>query len=153
MWLGEQITARGVGNGISLIIFAGIVADLPSALVQTLELGRTGALSALFIIALVIGVVVVVAVVVFMETAQRRIVVQYPKRQVGNRMYRRRGLAPAAQDQHLGRHPADLRLLAAALPGDHRLVPGQRRRARLGAVDRDLSRRTASRSTCWPISA
>ncbi|TAJ95792.1 MAG: preprotein translocase subunit SecY, partial [Reyranella sp.] len=87
MWLGEQITARGVGNGVSLIIFAGIVAALPDALVQTLELGRTGALSALFIIALVVGIVLVVAVVVFVETAQRRIVVQYPKRQVGNRMY------------------------------------------------------------------
>src|SRR6201991_4822190 len=87
MWLGEQITARGIGNGISLIIFAGIVAAFPTAMIQTLELGRTGALSALFIIALLIGVVVVVAVVVFMETAQRRIVVQYPKRQVGNRMY------------------------------------------------------------------
>src|SRR5918995_5143033 len=87
MWLGEQITARGVGNGVSLIIFAGIVAALPGALIQTLELGRTGALSALVIIALVVGVVVVVAVVVFMETAQPRIIVQYPKRQVGNRMY------------------------------------------------------------------
>ncbi len=87
MWIGEQITARGVGNGTSLIIFAGIVAALPSALVQTLELGRTGALSALFIIAMAIGIVAVVAVVVFMETAQRRIVVQYPKRQVGNKMY------------------------------------------------------------------
>jgi preprotein translocase subunit SecY len=87
MWLGEQITARGVGNGVSLIIFAGIVAALPHALVQTLELGRTGALSALFIIALAVGVIAVVAVVVFVETAQRRIVVQYPKRQVGNKMY------------------------------------------------------------------
>src|SRR6201995_4654277 len=87
MWLGEQITQRGVGNGVSLIIFSGIVAALPNALVQTLELGRTGALSALFIIALAVGVLVVVAVVVFMETAQRRIVVQYPKRQLGNRMY------------------------------------------------------------------
>jgi preprotein translocase subunit SecY len=87
MWIGEQITARGVGNGTSLIIFAGIVAALPNALVQTLELGRTGALSALFIIGLAVGIVVVVAVVVFMETAQRRIVVQYPKRQVGNKMY------------------------------------------------------------------
>ncbi|MBV8962175.1 MAG: preprotein translocase subunit SecY, partial [Hyphomicrobiales bacterium] len=67
MWLGEQITARGVGNGVSLIIFAGIVAALPNALVQTLELGRTGALSALFIIGLAVGIVVVVAVVVFME--------------------------------------------------------------------------------------
>src|SRR5713226_6195423 len=87
MWLGEQITARGVGNGVSLIIFAGIVAALPNALIQTLELGRTGALSALFIIALAVGVVLVVSVVVFVETAQRRIVVQYPKRQVGNKMY------------------------------------------------------------------
>jgi preprotein translocase subunit SecY len=87
MWIGEQITARGVGNGVSLIIFSGIVAALPNALVQTLELGRTGALSALFIIALFVGIVAVVAVVVFVETAQRRIVVQYPKRQVGNRMY------------------------------------------------------------------
>ena len=87
MWIGEQITARGVGNGVSLIIFSGIVAALPNALVQTLELGRTGALSALFIIALAVGVLIVVAVVVFVETAQRRIVVQYPKRQVGNKMY------------------------------------------------------------------
>jgi preprotein translocase subunit SecY len=87
MWLGEQITARGVGNGVSLIIFSGIVAALPNAMVQTLELGRTGALSALFIIALAVGVLVVVSVVVFVETAQRRIIVQYPKRQVGNQMY------------------------------------------------------------------
>src|ERR1700676_3811299 len=87
MWLGEQITSRGVGNGVSLIIFPGIVAALPNALIQTLELGRTGALSALFIIALAVGVVLVVSVVVFVETAQRRIIVQYPKRQVGNKMY------------------------------------------------------------------
>jgi len=87
MWIGEQITSRGVGNGTSLIIFSGIVAALPNALVQTLELGRTGALSALFIIALAAGIIAVVAIVVFVETAQRRIVVQYPKRQVGNRMY------------------------------------------------------------------
>ena len=86
MWLGEQITARGVGNGISLIIFAGIVAELPSALVNTLELGRTGALSTLFIIALFIMAVGVIAFIVFMERAQRRILVQYPKRQQGNRM-------------------------------------------------------------------
>jgi preprotein translocase subunit SecY len=87
MWIGEQITARGVGNGVSLIIFSGIVAALPNALIQTLELGRTGALSALFIIALAVGIVLVVATVVFVETAQRRIIVQYPKRQVGNKMY------------------------------------------------------------------
>ncbi|MBW7851293.1 MAG: preprotein translocase subunit SecY [Rhodospirillales bacterium] len=87
MWLGEQITARGIGNGISLIIFAGIVAELPSALAGTLELGRTGALSALFIIILLMMVVAVIAVIVFVERAQRRIIVQYPKRQVGSKMY------------------------------------------------------------------
>ncbi len=86
MWLGEQITARGIGNGISLIIFSGIVANLPSALAGTLELGRTGALSAIFIIFLFIMSVAVIAFIVFMERAQRRIIVQYPKRQMGNRM-------------------------------------------------------------------
>ena len=87
MWLGEQITARGVGNGISLIIFAGIVANLPQALASLLELGRTGAISAAFIIALLLLSVAVVAFIVFMERAQRRIIIQYPKRQQGNRMY------------------------------------------------------------------
>ncbi|MBY0331126.1 MAG: preprotein translocase subunit SecY [Acetobacteraceae bacterium] len=86
MWLGEQITARGVGNGISLIIFAGIVANLPSALVATFELGRTGALSTLFILAFLMMGLLVIALVVFVERAQRRIPIQYPKRQVGNRM-------------------------------------------------------------------
>ena len=87
MWLGEQITERGVGNGISLIIFAGIVANLPSALAGTLELGRTGALSSfliLFFLAMAIGVI---AFIVFVERAQRRILVQYPKRQMGNKMF------------------------------------------------------------------
>jgi preprotein translocase subunit SecY len=87
MWLGEQITQRGVGNGISLIIFAGIVANLPHSLVGTLELGRTGAMSAGIIIVLLILVVLVVCLVVYIERAQRRIVVQYPKRQSGNKMF------------------------------------------------------------------
>ena len=87
MWLGEQITARGVGNGISLIIFAGIVANLPHALITTLELGRTGALSTIFIIIFLFVALAVIAFVVFIERAQRRIPVQYPKRQVGNRMF------------------------------------------------------------------
>ena len=87
MWLGEQITARGVGNGISLIIMAGIVAELPSAMATTLELGRTGALSALFIILLIVMAIAVIAFIVFVERAQRRLIVQYPKRQVGNRMF------------------------------------------------------------------
>jgi preprotein translocase subunit SecY len=87
MWIGEQITARGVGNGSSLIIFAGIVANLPSALVHMLELGKTGALSPLFVLSFMVGAVVIIGFVVFMERAQRRIIIQYPKRQVGQRVY------------------------------------------------------------------
>jgi len=87
MWLGEQITARGVGNGISLIIFAGIVANLPTTIVQTLELSRTGALPPLAAIGLVILAIVVIAIIVFFERAQRRLLIQYPKRQVGNKMF------------------------------------------------------------------
>jgi len=87
MWLGEQITARGVGNGISLIIFAGIVAELPSALAGTLELGRQGAISTFVILGLFIMAIATIAFIVFMERAQRRLLIQYPKRQVGNRMF------------------------------------------------------------------
>jgi preprotein translocase subunit SecY len=87
MWLGEQITQRGVGNGISLIIFAGIVANIPLALASTLELGRTGALSTIFILFLIAMAVGVIAFIVFVERAQRRIIVQYPKRQVGSKMF------------------------------------------------------------------
>ena len=86
MWLGEQITQRGVGNGISLIIFSGIVANLPSALAGTLELGRTGALSTAFIIFLLFMAAAVIYFIVFVERAQRRIIIQYPKRQRGNKM-------------------------------------------------------------------
>ncbi len=86
MWLGEQITARGVGNGISLIIFTGIVAQLPTALAATLDLGRTGALSTAIIIGLLVMAVVVIFCIVFVERAQRRILIQYPKRQRGNKM-------------------------------------------------------------------
>jgi preprotein translocase subunit SecY len=87
MWLGEQVTSRGIGNGISLIIMAGIVAELPSAIANTLELGRQGALSTFVILAILIMAVVVIAVIVFVERAQRRLLIQYPKRQVGNRMF------------------------------------------------------------------
>lgn len=87
MWLGEQVTQRGVGNGISLIIFAGIVAALPSALAGTLELGRTGALSTVVIVGFLVLAAAVITIIVFIERAQRRIIVQYPKRQVGNRMF------------------------------------------------------------------
>ncbi|HVV95195.1 MAG TPA: preprotein translocase subunit SecY [Hyphomicrobiales bacterium] len=82
MWLGEQVTARGIGNGISLIIMAGIVAGLPNAVAGTLELGRQGALSTAVILTVIVMVVAVVTFCVFMERAQRRILIQYPKRQV-----------------------------------------------------------------------
>ena len=87
MWLGEQITARGIGNGISLIIFAGIVAGLPSGLVQVFELARNGSLNTGLLLALLALLLLVVAAVVFIERAQRRLLIQYPRRQVGNRMF------------------------------------------------------------------
>ena len=87
MWLGEQITLRGVGNGISLIIFSGIVAEIPRALASTFELGRTGALSALMIVGIFILVIFTVLFIVFFERAMRKILINYPKRQVGNKMY------------------------------------------------------------------
>ena len=87
MWLGEQITSRGVGNGISLIIFSGIVAELPTALAGTLELGRTGALSSLLIVLLFVMAAAVIAFIVFIERSVRKIVVQYPKRQHGNKVF------------------------------------------------------------------
>ncbi|MBK1625467.1 preprotein translocase subunit SecY [Afifella marina] len=87
MWLGEQITSRGIGNGISLIIFSGIVANLPNALAGTLELGRQGALSTPVILTVMVLVVTVIAFIVFVERAQRRLIIQYPKRQMGNRMF------------------------------------------------------------------
>jgi len=85
MWLGEQITARGIGNGTSLIIYSGIVANLPQAVARTLDLGRTGELSTWFILLIIVLIFGVLATCVFCETAQRRILIQYPKRQVGNR--------------------------------------------------------------------
>ena len=87
MWLGEQITSRGVGNGISLIIFSGIVAELPTALAGTLELGRTGALSVVLILGLFVMAAAVIAFIVFIERSVRKIVVQYPKRQHGNKVF------------------------------------------------------------------
>ena len=83
MWLGEQITARGIGNGISLIIFAGIVAGLPSGLAAILELGRTGQMSTFVILGILVVALAVIAFIVFVERAQRRLLIQYPKRQVG----------------------------------------------------------------------
>ncbi len=87
MWLGEQITARGIGNGISLIIFAGIVAAMPSAVAQLLEQGRTGAISTATMLTVLVVAVALVFLIVFVERAQRKLLIQYPKRQVGNKMF------------------------------------------------------------------
>ena len=87
MWLGEQITERGIGNGISLIIFAGIVAGLPSAIGGTLELARTGSFSLAFVAILLVGAVAITCFVVFVERGQRKILVNYAKRQVGRKVY------------------------------------------------------------------
>ncbi|MGO9483215.1 MAG: preprotein translocase subunit SecY [Rhodomicrobium sp.] len=87
VWLGEQITARGIGNGSSLIIFAGIVAEMPTALSRILEQGRSGVLSPAVIIILLVVMMGVITMVVFFERAQRRLTIQYPKRQIGNRMF------------------------------------------------------------------
>ncbi len=86
MWLGEQITSRGIGNGISLIIFAGIVAGLPSGVAALLELGRTGQMSPFLIMAILVLALAVIAFIVFFERAQRRLLIQYPKRQLGMKM-------------------------------------------------------------------
>ena len=87
MWLGEQITARGIGNGVSLIIFAGIVAEIPRAIVRALALAQEGSLAGWAILLLLVIIVVAIVLIVFIERSQRRVVVQYPKRQVGNRMF------------------------------------------------------------------
>ena len=87
MWLGEQITQRGIGNGISLIIFSGIVAEIPRALATTFELGRTGALSTFVIISIFVILILTIMFIVFMERALRKIPINYPKRQVGNKIY------------------------------------------------------------------
>ena len=94
MWLGEQISERGIGNGISLIIFAGIVAGLPSAVGGTMELARTGEMHSITVLALFVGAILVTSFVVFVERGQRRITVTYAKQQRGNRMY-------AGQNSHL----------------------------------------------------
>ena len=87
MWLGEQITQRGIGNGISLIIFSGIVAEIPRALASTFELGRTGALSVSMILSIFILIICTVAFIVFIERAFRKILINYPKRQMGTKIY------------------------------------------------------------------
>ena len=102
MWLGEQVSERGIGNGISIIIFAGIVAGLPSAVGGTLELARIGELHILLVLLLLALALAVTGFVVFVERGQRRITINYAKRQVGRRMYAGQTSHPAAQAQHGG---------------------------------------------------
>ncbi|RTK93131.1 MAG: preprotein translocase subunit SecY [Rickettsiales bacterium] len=87
MWLGEQISSRGIGNGTSLIIFIGIVSGLPSAIISMFELARKGAISPIIVLTICIGVLVMIATIIFFERAQRKVLVQYPKRQVGNKIF------------------------------------------------------------------
>ncbi len=122
MWLGEQITERGIGNGISLMIFSGIVAALPSAIISTYQFFREGELSLFMLLLISAMMVVVIGVIIFVERGQRRIPVQYAKRVVGRRMYGGQSLALATEDQSDGRDPADLRLFDSDLPGDDRAV-------------------------------
>jgi preprotein translocase subunit SecY len=94
MWIGEQITSRGIGNGVSLIIMAGIVARLPQAIAQLLEGGRTGSMSAVLVIGIVVLTVALVLFICFMERAQRRVLIQYPKRQTARGMQQERSHLP-----------------------------------------------------------
>lgn len=87
MWLGEQISSRGIGNGTSLIIFIGIVSGLPSAVISMFELSRKGAMSPIIVMSICVGVIAMIAIIIFFERAQRKVLVQYPKRQVGNKIY------------------------------------------------------------------
>ena len=139
MWLGEQITERGIGNGISMIILVGILAGLPGAVGRTLEQVNTGEMAGPFAI-LLLGIIVgVTAFCVFVERAQRRISVNYAKRQVGRKMFGGQSTHLPFKLNMVGRHSADLRLEPAAVPGDHRQL--RRRRHRLGPGSRPAARR------------
>ncbi len=120
VWLGEQITSRGVGNGSSLIIFAGIVARLPSATAQLFEMGRQGSISTGLVLAVVVMALAVVAFIVFMERAQRRVPITYPRRQVGNKMYEGQSSFLPLKLNTVWRHPADLCIVLVAASGDGR---------------------------------
>ncbi len=136
MWLGEQITERGVGNGISIIIFAGIVAGLPDALGTTLELVRTGQFQPLFVLVLFVVALAVLGFVVFMESAQRRIPIQYPKRQMGRKIYGGQSTHMPLKVNMSGVIPpifaSSIILLPATLSGWFSNVPGMEWLARIG---------------------
>ena len=148
MWLGEQITARGIGNGISLIIFVGIVAEIPAALAQFFSQGRSGAISTPVILGVIVMVIVVIAFVVFMERALRKIHIQYPAPSGRHEDLRRRLLAPADQGQPGGRDPGDLRLVAAAAAGHDLDLLGRAAAPARSCRRSSPTSATASRCTC-----
>ena len=118
MWLGEQITERGIGNGMSLLIFAGIVVGLPSAVLTTLDQMRTGQLNLLWIVFLLVMMVLVVAAIIFVERGHRRITVQYAKRVVGRRQYGGTEHPHSTESEHGRRHSGHLRLVDPGVSGD-----------------------------------
>ena len=122
MWLGEQITERGLGNGISIIIFGGIVAGLPNAIGGMGELVSNGSMNPIVALIIIALVVLVTAFCVFVERGQRKITVNYAKRQVGQQDLPGPEFAPAAQAEHGGRDPADLRVVDHPVSGDARAV-------------------------------
>ncbi len=126
MWLGEQVTERGIGNGVSLIIFAGIVAGLPAAVIQTVQAYQNGSMNFLSLLLIVAVVLAFTWFVVFVERGQRRITVNYARRQGWSQRVHEPDLIPATQAQHGGRDPGDLRLEHPGLPGDaeHVVRPG-----------------------------
>ena len=149
MWLGEQITERGIGNGISMIILSGIVAGLPGAVGNTIESVSNGEMQGPFALLLLLVVLATTYFVVYVERAQRRIPVDYAKRQVGRRMYAGQSQPPAVQAQHVGRDPADLRLEPALVPGDARQLRRHRRhRHRSAPSCRTWPPRSATGSRC-----
>ncbi len=136
MWIGEQISERGIGNGISLIIFAGIVAGLPDAIGTTFELMQTGQFQPLFVVALFVLALLVTAFVVFMESAQRRVPIQYAKRQVGRKIYGGQSTHMPLKVNMSGVIPpifaTSILLLPATLSGWFANVPGMEWLARFG---------------------
>ena len=121
MWLGEQITERGIGNGISMIILAGIVAGLPAAVAGTRNSSKRRNVTGYGYLA-ASGCIAATVFVVYMERAQRRITVNYARRQQGRKMYAGAKHAPAVQDQHVGRYSADFRVEHPDVSGDDRTV-------------------------------
>ena len=129
MWLGEQITARGIGNGISLIILVGIIAEVPAALAQFFASGRSGAISPAIIVGVIVMVIVTMPLWCFMERALRKIHIQYPRRQVGMKVMDRPVQPFAGQGQSRWRDPCDLCQFTAAVADDCQHVLGQSNRS------------------------